>query len=126
MKGVKVNHKNNTGRKKVVVIVDSMVKYLKPNGLASRENFVKFSAQSRAATEDMLHYIKPVVRDKPDIVIINIGTEDLRNAVKIMSKVIKQCIRGNDKDKSIQIRFSSICYRIDRHLEKEINDANCN
>ena len=103
-----------------------MVKYLKPNGLASRENLVKFSAQSIAATEDMLHYIKPVVRNKPDIVIINIGTEDLSNTVKIMSKVKKQYIRENDKDKSIQIHFSSICYRIDRHLENEINDTNCN
>ena len=49
-----MNLQNNTERNKAVVIGDSMTKYLKPNDLGSRKNFVKISTQSGAATEDML------------------------------------------------------------------------
>ena len=67
----------------------------------------------------MMDYIKPVVRKKPDTVIIHTGTNDLTNGGKTMNKVKKlvQYIRENDKDKSIQIGFSGICYRADRDLE---------
>ena len=54
IKDVKVNLENNTERNKAVVIGDSMTKYLKPNDLGSRKNFVKISTQSGATTEDML------------------------------------------------------------------------
>ena len=126
IKDVKINPDNNTGRNKVVVTGDSVVKYLKPNDLTSRENFAKVSTQLGAATENMLDYFEPVVRKKPDIVIIHTGTTDLTNGVKTMNKVKKlvQYIRQNDKDKSTETGFSSICYRADRDLEKEFNDIN--
>ena len=94
--------------------------------MASRENFVKVSTQSGATTEDMLDNIKPLVRKKPNAVIIHTDTNDLTNGVKTMNKVKKlvQYIRENDKGKNIEIGFSSICYRADRDLEKEINDTN--
>ena len=127
IKDVKVNPENNTRRNKVVVISNSMVKYLKPSDLASRENFVKVSTQSGAITEDILDYIKPVVRKKLDTVIISTGTNDLSNGVKTMNKVknLVLYVRENNKDKNIQTGFSSTCCRADRALEKEIiNDTN--
>ena len=107
IKDVKVNPENNTGRNKIVVIGDSMVKYLKPNDLASRENFVKVSTQSGATTEDMLDCIKPVVGKTINTVIIHTGANDLTNGVKTMNKVKKlvQYIRENDKEKNNQIGF---------------------
>ena len=102
-----------------------MVKYLKLNDLANQENFVKVATTSEATTKDMLDYIKPVVRKKPNTLIIHTGPNDLINGVKTMIKVKKlvQYIRENDKGKNIQIGFSSICYRADRVLEKEMNDT---
>ena len=84
-----------------------MVKYLKPNDLASRENFVEVSTQSGATTKDMLDYIKPVVRKKISTVTIHTGANDLTNGVKTRNKVKKliHYIRENDKDKNIQIGF---------------------
>ena len=90
---------------------------MNPNDKISRENFPKVSTQSGATTEDILDYIKLVVREKPNTVIIYIGSNDL-------AKGVIQHIRENDKDKNIQIDFSSMCYRADRYLEKEINDTN--
>ena len=74
----------------------------------------------------MLDDIKPVVRKNPGTVIIHTGTNDLTNGVKTMNKVKKlvQYIRENDKDRSNEVSFSSICYRADRNLEKEISDTN--
>ena len=84
-----------------------MVKYLKPNDLASRENFVEVSTQSGATTKDMLDYIKPVVRKKISTVTIHTGANDLTNGVKTRNKVKKliHYIRENDKDKNIQTGF---------------------
>lgn len=45
IKDVKVNPQSNIGRNKAVITGDSIVKYLKPNDLASRDNFVKVSTQ---------------------------------------------------------------------------------
>ena len=45
--------------------------------------------QSESTTEDMLNYTKPVVRKKPDTVIIHTSTNDLTNRVKTMNKVKK-------------------------------------
>ena len=126
MKDVKINPKNKAGRNKVVVIDDYLVKYLKPNNMASRENFVKVSTQPGATTEDILVCIKSGVRKNPDTFIMHTSTNDLTDGVKTMNKVKKlvQYTRENDKDKSIQIGLSSICYRSDRDFKKEINDTN--
>ena len=88
-----------------------MVKYLKPNDLANGETFAKVSTQWGETTEHILDYIKPLVRKKPDIVIICTCISDLTNSVKTINKVkrLVQYMRKNDKDKNIQIGFSSIC-----------------
>ena len=54
---------------------------MNPNDKISRENFPKVSTQSGATTEDILDYIKPVVREKPNTVIIYIGSNDLVKGV---------------------------------------------
>lgn len=51
---------------------------VKPNDLASQENFVKVLTQSRATVEDMLDYIKSVVRENFDAVVIHTSTNDQR------------------------------------------------
>ena len=102
---------NNTERSKFVVISHSIAKYLKPNDLVSRENFVKVPFQSGATTEDMLDYIKSLVRKKPDTIMIHTGTNDVTNVVKTVNNVKKvaQYIREDDGDQKIQIGLSSIC-----------------
>ena len=46
----------------------------------------------------MLNHIKPVVRKKPDTVIIHTGTNDLTNGLKTINEVKKlvQYIKEND------------------------------
>ena len=47
-----------------------MIKYLKRDNLSSKNNDVKVDAHPRWTRLDMLDYIKPIVRRKPDVLVI--------------------------------------------------------
>ena len=68
---------------------DSLVKYLRREELSSIKNNVKVITHPGSTTEDMLDYIKPIARRKPDTLIIHAGTNDLTNGVNTMKKVRK-------------------------------------
>ena len=55
-----------------------MIKYLRRDNLFSKNNDVKVDAHSGSITVDMLDYIKPIVRRKPDVIVIHTGTSDLK------------------------------------------------
>ena len=69
---------------------------------------------------------KPVARKKPDILIIQVGTNDLRNGVDTIKKTAKcvEVIRELDNTENIQIGFSSIIKRIDKDFSNEIKETN--
>ena len=74
----------------------------------------------------MLDYIKPIVRRKPDVLVIHTGTNDLTNGVNTMKEVrqLVKCVKELDKEEEVKIGFSSVINRSDRNLEKEIVDLN--
>ena len=74
----------------------------------------------------MLEYIKPIVRRKPDVLVIHTGTNDLTNGVNTMKEVrqLVKCVKELDKEEEVKIGFSSVINRSDRNLEKEIVDLN--
>ena len=63
-----------------------MIKYLRRDNLSSKNKDVKVDAHSGSTTVDMLDYIKPIVRRKPDVLVIHTGTNDLTNEVNTMKK----------------------------------------
>ena len=72
-----------------MVVGDSLVKYLAREDLSSKKNNVKVITHAGSTTEDMLDYIKPIARRKPDTLIIHTGTNDLTNGVNTMKKLRK-------------------------------------
>ena len=58
-------NKRNSPKKKVTVIGDSMIKYLRRENLSSKNYEVKIAAHPGLTTENLIYYIKPVVRKKP-------------------------------------------------------------
>ena len=64
-----------------------MIKYLRRDNLFSKNNDVKVDTYSGSTTVDMLDYIKPIVRRKPDVLVILTGTNDLKNGVNTMEKL---------------------------------------
>ena len=57
---------------------------------------------------------------------IHTGTNDLTNGVNTMKEIRKivKCVRDLDKDKKVNIGFSSVISRSDRNLGQEIRDLN--
>ena len=60
-------NKRNSPKKKVAVIGDSMIKYLRRENLSSKNYEVKIAAHPGSTTEDLIDYVKPVVRKKKQI-----------------------------------------------------------
>ena len=57
---------------------------------------------------------------------IDTGTNDLTNGVNTMKEIRKivKCVRDLDKDKKVNIGFSSVISRSDRNLGYEVRDLN--
>ena len=79
--------------------------------MSSKKNNIKLIIHLGSTTEDMLDYIKPIARRKPDTLIIHTDTNDLTNGVNTIKKVRKlvKVIREIDGSEKIKIGFSR-CY----------------
>lgn len=49
------------------------------NGMKKLNHNVKVRNHPRATTEDIIDHIKPILRKKPDLLIVHSGTNDLTN-----------------------------------------------
>ena len=79
---------NNNTRKKITVIGDSMVKFLRSDEMSSVNNAVNVMKHPGSTTDDMVDYIRLVTRKKSDVTIMHAGTNDLTKRVNT-SKVRK-------------------------------------
>ena len=125
------NHHNNPNQnsnisKKVMVIGDSIVKYLRSDELSSTDKSISVMKHPGSSSEDMLDYVKPIARKKPDTLIIHVGTNDLTKGVNTMKKVRKcvEVIREIDNTENIEIGFSSIIQRADKDFGSETKETN--
>ena len=94
----------------------------------SRGDSVNIRLHPGASTENLIDHIKPATRKNPDIVVIHTGTNDLRNNCNIVKKAKKliSAVNEGDKDKFIEIAFSSIINREDEDFKDKIMDVNNN
>ena len=67
-----------------MVIGDSTVKYLRLDELSSSDKSISIMKHPDWSLEDMVDYVKPVVRKKPDTLVIHVGTNDLTKGVNTM------------------------------------------
>ena len=72
--------------KKELLIGDSMVKFVKSENLSDQNYIANIRTNPGCTIEDIADYIKPIIRRKPDIILIHIGTNDLTNSVITMKK----------------------------------------
>ena len=117
---------NNNTRKKITVIGDSMVKFLRSDEMSSVNNAVNVMKHPGSSTDDMVDCVRPVTRKKLDVLIMHVGTNDLTKGVNTLSKVRKivSAIQEEDSTRNIELGFSSIVQRADKDYSKEIEDIN--
>ena len=80
--------KKNT-RKKITVIRDSMVKFLRSNEMPSVNNAVNVLKHPGYTTNTMVDYVRPVTRKKPDDISIHVGMNDLTKGLTKCPKLGK-------------------------------------
>ena len=125
------NHKenhgviNSTSIKEIIIIGDSMIKHVNVREV-SRKNSVKIRCHPDATTDDIIDYVRPAARKKPDMFLIHTGTNAIQNKVNTIQKVRKviTTISEIDVDNEIQIVFSSVIYRDDQDFKEEIKEIN--
>ena len=62
----------------------------------------------------MIDYIKPELRNKPDIVILHCGTNDITNDVNTVKKIKKLVKEIEENDGSTDIVISGLIKQFDR------------
>ena len=76
----KISPTNDKNKKRVVAIIgDSMLKHVKGYKLSNKESKVVVKTFPGAKTSCMEHYMIPTLDQKPDVVILHCGTNDLKN-----------------------------------------------
>ena len=92
----------------------------------SRDNLVKIRCHPGGTTDDVIDYVRPIAHQKPDMIIIHIGINDIQNKVNTLQKVTKviTTIKEIDVKNEIQIAFSSVVHRDDQDFEEEIKEIN--
>ena len=117
--------KSSVVKKEVLIIGDSMIKYVNGRGV-SRNDSVKVRSYLGATTDDFIDYVRPTVRKKPNLIIIHSGTNDIQNNVNTLQKIRKviSSIKEYDTDDNIKIALSSIIHRSDHDFEDKINETN--
>ena len=96
----------------IVIAGDSIIKDIK-GWLMSRNKRVKISSFPGANTEDMKDFLTPLLRKKPDELILHIGTNNLQEESpnKIASDIIRLAERV--RDSGVRSTVSLITYRGD-------------
>ena len=102
---------NSISKKEIMIVGDSMIKHVNWREV-SRDDSVKIRCHSGATTDDIIDYVRPTARKKPDIFIIHTGTNSIQNKVNTLQKVRKviTTIKEIDVNKEIQIVFSSVIH----------------
>ena len=90
----------------------------------SKYHTVKVRPHPRATTIDMIDYIKPELRHKPDIVFLHCGTNDITNDVNTVKRIKKLVKEIEEDDGSTDIVISGLIKRFDRNATDDIERIN--
>ena len=111
-------------KKKVTVTGDSMLNGISEKGLRRAHN-VKVTNFPGDTSDKIADELDGLIKDKPDDLVIHIGTNDLTNNVKLLNNVKKILKKVSANAFSTNLAFSSMTVRKDkRNIEKSIADTN--
>ena len=110
-------------KKNIYIVGDSMLKNITGSGL-SKDHTVKIRPHPGATTVDMIDYIKPELRHKPDIVILHCGTNDITNDVNTVKKMKKLVKEIEENDGSTDIVISGLIKRFNHNAIDDIERIN--
>ena len=113
-------------RRSILICGDSMINGIIGNGLSSKKNHTTVRSFSGATSEDLKDYIKPLVKKKPNMKILHVGTNDLskkmNNTVENLTCIVSE-IKASSPETEVVV--SNICCREDKpELSKMVAGLN--
>ena len=123
------NKNNNTNvidRKNVFIVGDSLLNGINENGMKKLNHNVKVRNHPGATTEDIIDHIKPILRKKPDLLIVHSGTNDLTNEKVDTTECLENINRYIKKTSpNTTLVVSKLIKRKDKPgIDKNLNDLN--
>ena len=99
----------------VAAIGDSMVSGLKEELLSNKKHQVKVRCCRGATVEDMFDYVKPILKRKPDYVVLHVGTNNAKDMTSrnIIDKLLQLKTTVLDSDKKCKVILSQPMTRVD-------------
>ena len=92
-----------------------MVSSLKEELLSNKKHQVKVSCCRGATVEDMFDYVKPILKRKPDYVVLHVGSNDAKDMTSrnILDKLLQLKTVVLDSDKNCEVILSQPMTRVD-------------
>lgn len=118
--------KDEISRKKIYIVGDSMLNGIKEKGL-QKKHHVKVRAHPGSTTDDLIDYINPIIKKKPDGIIIHGGCNDITNDIDTLKNIdrIVQCVKKKSPD--TELIMSEIIIRKDiKGIDKKVELLNEN
>lgn len=125
--GARQNSELNSDRRSVVVLGDSMLSKLEGWRMSNRSTHVSIKSFPGATTYDMCDYIKPVLRKKPDNIVIHIGTNNLKlqEPDEVADQIIQICETIENECPDSTISISELIQRSDdEQLSNKVSEVN--
>ena len=112
----------------VSVVGDSMIKHINGYKMSKANTKVRVSSFAGCTTQDMADYIKPIIRKKPNKLVLHVGTNNLKNCEN-PTTCAKDIIQlGKSINRSIpetKIIISGLITRADEEiLASKVNEVN--
>ena len=122
--------KSQDSRKLIFIAGDSIVQHVHGWELSNNKQRVAVKSFSGSKTEDMKDYLKPLIRKKPDEIILHVGTNDVKDNSKSAEVIAAGILNlGNqikDHLPQTKVSISSIIVRKDKAIVqnkiKNVND----
>ena len=97
-----------------------MINYQDQVRHSNKNRIVRVRSFPGATTEDILDHCKPIAREKPDVIILHVGTNDLKSNEE--SSIVKNIVEIKETIKRIspltKTMISHIISRYDSELKK--------
>ena len=121
-KAVKSPIKEVNQKRKITIVGDSIIKGLNKGGFKTDDVTVR--CHPGATTEDIVDHANPVLRNKPDVMIVHAGTNDITKHIDTCKYLDKLIQMVKKKHPNTKIVLSSAITRHDKNLNTEVVKMN--
>ena len=111
-------------RKTVTIMGDSMISYQDEKPQTNRRRIVKVRSYPGATSDDLIDFCKPIARRHPDVIIVHVGTNDLRHREE--KEIAQNIMKIKETMKEISPNAKTLnSLIIQRFDNKSLNDKAC-